>query len=317
VDAPAVQLTVVVPVYNEERTVAATVDRLLQTAFPCPVEFVIVNDGSTDGTDAALASIKDARVRVIRHTFNRGKGAAVLTGIDLANGSHLLVFDADLEYLPADIPALLRPVVSGRAEVVYGSRIQGNHTVFHSLRYALGNRATTWVANILFDAFMKDLHTCLKLVPVPLLRGLRLRESGFGLDTEVTAKLLRIGIRPYEVPVSYRSRTHGQGKKLTWRDGIACLRILWCVRQRPAPVLAKGARVLESRSHFAGVAASAAVPAVDKMAEAPGVSTVAVPRRDEDSAVAAAHAGEFADVWTESRPHESPVRCGPLELVRR
>jgi glycosyltransferase involved in cell wall biosynthesis len=230
-----VSLSVVVPVYNEERTVGYVIERLLGAIYPCPVEVIIVDDGSRDATPTVLNDVRDDRVRVETHERNQGKGAAVLTGIRVASGSHVLVFDADLEYDPTDIPNLLSPVLRRRAMVVYGSRVQGVHTAYHSLHYALGNRFMTWSANVLFNAFVKDLHTCLKLIPADLLRQLDLRERGFGLDTEVTAKILRLGIRPFEVPVSYYSRTRAEGKKIGWQDGLACLNILLRVRRRRKP----------------------------------------------------------------------------------
>ena len=252
-------LSIVMRVFNEERTILQALRRVLSVAYPCRVEVLIVDDGSVDRTTALLDRIDDRRVRVQRHDRNRGKGAAVLTGIKAARGSHLLVFDADLEYDPADIPALLSPIISQRAKVVYGSRIQGVHTAYQSLHYAVGSRATTWLANILFNAYLKDLHTCLKLLPLDLVRQLDLRERGFGLDTEVTAKVLRLGIRPYEVPISYYSRTRDEGKKITWQDGFSCISILMRVRRqavpsvRHAPALARipaqsGSRSLEAGS---------------------------------------------------------------------
>jgi len=230
-------LSIVMPAYNEGATIMYALKRVLEVDYPCAVEIIVVNDGSRDDTAALLATVGDQRVRVETHRSNRGKGAAVLTGVWAARGSHLLVFDADLEYDPNDIPALLRPVLSRRAKVVYGSRIQGIETAYHSLHYAIGNRATTWAANILFNAYMKDLHTCLKLIPLDLIRQLELSETGFGLDTEVTAKILRLGIRPYEVPVSYYSRSRDEGKKITWRDGFSCMNILLRVRRSASPVV--------------------------------------------------------------------------------
>ncbi len=144
----------------------------------------------------------------------------------------MLPFDADLEYSPEDIPRLINPIIKRRCDVVYGARLFGFNTVYQSYRYAAGNRFLTRLANILFDASISDLHTCLKLVPLAIFRRLELREHGFGLDTELTAILLRLGFRPFEVPISYYSRSHAQGKKINWRDAIACIIILLKVRTR-------------------------------------------------------------------------------------
>ena len=231
-----VSLSFVMPVYNEAATVVEAVQQILRTPYPAPIELIVVDDGSTDTTLLELAVIDDDRVRVHRHPSNLGKGAAVRSGVSLATGTHVLPFDADLEYSPGDVPRLLEPVLAGRCDVVYGTRLFGLNTVYQSYRYAMGNRITTLVANVLFDSYLSDLHTCLKLVPRRLFESLPLRETGFGLDTEITASLLRRGVRPFEVPVSYHSRTHDEGKKISWRDGVACLRILGRVRMtRPAP----------------------------------------------------------------------------------
>ncbi|WP_217915582.1 glycosyltransferase family 2 protein [Miltoncostaea marina] len=223
-------LSVVMPVYNEARTVARAVREVLAVEYPAPMELIVVDDGSDDGTSLELALISDRRVRVHRHPTNLGKGAAVRTGFTLATGTHVLPFDADLEYSPEDVPRMLAPIQAGRCDVVYGTRLFGVNTVYQSYRYAMGNRITTLAANVLFDSYIRDLHTCLKLLPRDLVLELPLRETGFGLDTEITASLLRLGVRPFEVPVSYHSRTHAEGKKLSWRDGVECLQILGRVR---------------------------------------------------------------------------------------
>jgi glycosyltransferase involved in cell wall biosynthesis len=226
------------PAYNEAETIEAAVTGVLGTPYPCPVEVIVVDDGSTDETYALLLAIADERLTVLSHERNLGKGAALRTAAASATGTHIVPFDADLEYSPHDLAAMLNPIIAGRCEVVYGTRLFGVNTVYQSFRYAIGNRAMTFAANVLFDANLSDLHTCLKLVPRPLFEQLRLTESGFGLDTEITAGLLRLGIRPFEVPVSYFSRSHDQGKKITWRDGVACLAILAKMRfdaQLPTP----------------------------------------------------------------------------------
>lgn len=230
-----VSLSVVMPCFNEAGTVLEAVHQVLAVDFPAPVELIVVDDGSTDGTDLELALVADhPRVTIHRHPSNLGKGAAVRAGVALATGTHVMPFDADLEYSPEDVPRLLEPIIAGRCDVVYGTRLFGANTVYQSYRYAMGNRITTLAANVLFDSYIRDLHTCLKMLPRETFQRLPLRETGFGLDTEITASLLRMGVRPFEVPVSYHSRTHAQGKKISWRDGIACLTILGRVRLRRA-----------------------------------------------------------------------------------
>jgi len=143
--------------------------------------------------------------------------------------------DADLEYSPTDIPLMLEPVLDGRADHVFGTRVFGLNTRYPSFRFAMGGRALTFAANVLYDSCLTDMHTCLKLVPVEDFRVLTLTEDGFGLDTELTARLIRGGVRPYEVPVSYNGRTVADGKKIAWRDGVRCLSILAKVRAERQP----------------------------------------------------------------------------------
>lgn len=229
------KLSILMAAYNEERTVAHVAAAVLATEYPCPIELIIVDDGSKDRTPELLEEIADPRVIVLTHKVNRGKSAALSTAIEAATGTHMLPFDADMEYDPDDIPALISPVLRGRCEVVYGTRLFGVNTVYQSFSYALGNKVLTLAANVLFDASISDLHTCLKLIPLPLVRSMRLDASGFGMDTELTARLLRLGIRPFEVPVSYHSRSRAEGKKISWQDGVHCLRILAGVRFSAKP----------------------------------------------------------------------------------
>jgi dolichol-phosphate hexosyltransferase len=229
-DYVPIKLSILMCAYNEERTIARAISEVLAADYPCDMELIVVDDGSTDATQAVLARINDPRVIIHRHSGNRGKGAALLSASSIAGGTHILPFDADLEYSPDDITRLIHPVLKGRCDVVYGTRIFGFNTMYRSYRYAMGNRLLTRMANILFDAYLSDLHTCMKLIPLAMFRSLNLRESGFGLDTEVTALLLKAGIRPFEVPVSYYSRTHDEGKKINWRDAVVCMSILLRVR---------------------------------------------------------------------------------------
>jgi glycosyltransferase involved in cell wall biosynthesis len=225
------------PVYNEQATLDAAIKEVLNVSFPCETELVVVDDGSTDGTrDLYPRFWDDPRVKVHLHARNQGKGAAIRTAAQVATGDYLIMCDADLEYTPAEIPALLAPVIAGDAEVVYGTRVFGSHNSY-SYAYVLGNKAVTTVANMLFNCYISDLETCFKLIPAALYRELAIRETGFGMEAEITGKLLRRGLRPFEVPISYRARSREAGKKLTSRDGAKALWILLRerLRGRPAP----------------------------------------------------------------------------------
>jgi glycosyltransferase involved in cell wall biosynthesis len=225
------KLSILMPAYNEAGTVAVAIKRVLEIHYPCEAEVIVVNDGSKDNTAEVLAGIHDPRVLVAQHPANLGKGAAVRTAAALATGDYLLVFDADLEYSPDDILSLLGPVQRGDAQVVYGVRTFGASTA-HSFWFVIGNRVNTFTANALFNTWISDLHSCLKLMPAALFRELPLTANGFGLDTEVTALLLARGVRPYEVPISYKARSREEGKKLTWGDGVESTWILLRVRAR-------------------------------------------------------------------------------------
>ncbi|HEV7708195.1 MAG TPA: glycosyltransferase family 2 protein, partial [Asanoa sp.] len=199
------KLSILMPVYNEEERIAEALKQALAVEYPCEIELVVVNDGSRDGTGAILDAADDARLRVITHPRNAGKGAAIKTAVDSAEGDYMVILDADLEYDPMDIPKLLDPVLDGRAKVVYGNRTFGSHSAY-SFWYVMGNKAVTTAANVLFNSYIGDLETCFKLLPISLYRSLDVKSKGFGMEAEVTGKLLRRKIRPYEVPISYRAR---------------------------------------------------------------------------------------------------------------
>ena len=214
------------PVYNERATLASAIKEVLNVDFPCEIQLVVVDDGSTDGTRDLYQSLgDDPRVKVHLHERNQGKGAAIRTAATVATGDYVIMCDADLEYTPTEIPSLLAPVIAGQAEVVYGTRMFGSHNAY-SYAYVLGNKGVTTFANVLFNCYLSDLETCFKLIPTALYRELGIRETGFGMEAEVTGKLLRRGIRPYEVPISYTARSREAGKKLTGRDGVEALWIL-------------------------------------------------------------------------------------------
>jgi len=226
-----VKLSILMPVYNEEARLADAVKQALDVQYPCEIELVVVDDGSTDRTSQILAGMDNSRMRVILHERNQGKGAAIMTAVTAAEGDYLVILDADLEYSPTDIPKLLQPVLEGRTTVVYGNRTFGSHSSF-SFWYVMGNKAVTTAANMLFNCYLGDLETCFKLMPVELYRSLRIRSRGFGMEAEVTGKLLRNRYRPYEVPISYHARSREEGKKITWQDGVEALWILLRERLR-------------------------------------------------------------------------------------
>lgn len=221
-------LGVVIPVFNEAATVAPLLQAVL--AQPLVQEIVAVDDGSTDGTWSLLlaAAQSDQRVRAVRHEHNRGKGAALRTGFAQVSAPITLVQDADLEYDPAEYPALVRPILAGRADVVFGSRFQsaGAHRVLYFWHF-VGNKLLTLLSNMFTDLNLTDIEAGPKVFRTELLRRIRIEENGFGFEPEIIAKVAKIpGIRIYEVPVSYYGRTYAEGKKAGWRDG---LRALWCI----------------------------------------------------------------------------------------
>jgi glycosyltransferase involved in cell wall biosynthesis len=228
-----VRLSILMPVYNEDERVITAIKQTLEVSYPCEVELLVVDDGSTDRTGELLDHFVDPRVRIVHHTANQGKGAAIHTGVREATGDYMVVLDADLEYDPRDIPKLLKPVRDGQGTVIYGNRNFGGHAAF-SFWYVMGNKAITTAANILYNCYLSDLETCFKLMPTRLYRELDISSHGFGMEAEVTGKLLRRHIRPYEVPINYSARSRADGKKITWLDGVKALGIL--ARQRLTPV---------------------------------------------------------------------------------
>jgi glycosyltransferase involved in cell wall biosynthesis len=226
---PPPRLSILIPVFNEEATLTRTLDRVEAQA-PLVAEIVVVDDCSTDGTPKILSERNFAvPTRVIRHDVNRGKGAAIRSGLAAANGDLLLIQDADTEYNPEDFPRLVEPFLRHEVDVVYGARSFGGHSAY-SYWYVLGNRLVTLATNVLFNTYITDMETCYKVMSLELWRALELRSDRFGIEPEITAKLLSQRIRIYEVPVSYNARSRREGKKLTWRDGVQALGVLLAVR---------------------------------------------------------------------------------------
>jgi dolichol-phosphate hexosyltransferase len=232
------ELSVLMPVYNERATIERAIAEVLAAALPvADRELIVVDDGSTDGTREWLAATDwPAEVRLVLHERNAGKGAAIRTALRHARGTYATIMDADLEYDPQSIAALLRPLRRDGAEAVYGVRGFDGGSAY-SFWYVLGNKVVTTTMNMLFNTWLADIMTCQKVLPTELWRALPLRETGFAFEAEITARLVRAGVRIYEVPVPYRARSREAGKKLTALDGLRVVRtLLRCRLDRAAPI---------------------------------------------------------------------------------
>jgi glycosyltransferase involved in cell wall biosynthesis len=220
-------LSILMPIYNEIATAETAINQVLEAELPIDdVELIVVDDASVDGTREWLqAQDFPPQVRLILHDRNRGKGAAISTALREAHGTYATIMDADLEYDPQQIANLLRPLLEGEAEVVYGVRGFEAHSAF-SFWYVVGNKSVTMALNVLFNAWLSDIMTCMKVLPTALWRELSLRERGFAFEAEITARLLNAGVRVYEVPITYQARSREAGKKLTAIDGVRVLRTL-------------------------------------------------------------------------------------------
>jgi glycosyltransferase involved in cell wall biosynthesis len=224
-------LSIIVPVYNEEKYVKSVIHELRNLKVDFEYEIIIVNDGSTDESSQILKSILiDKHYYLIHNPNNVGKGSVVRMGIEQANFSHILIFDSDNEYFATDISKLVEPIRSQGAEVVFGARTPSPNVVSHSYLHSLARFVMTAYANILFGTRIKDIHTGMKLVSTTILRSLKLKESGFGLDTEIASLILKSGLVPHEIPIGYVGRTRRQGKKIRFRDALICVKIITKIR---------------------------------------------------------------------------------------
>ena len=218
------KLSVVIPVYNEQRFVRTIIDRVLAIDMEgLEKELIVVDDGSVDGTREQLRELDIPGVSVAFHETNRGKGAALRTGFARATGDIVLIQDADLEYNPEEYPVLLAPILSGHADVVYGSRFLGGPHRVHLFWHMVGNRFLTLLSNMMSNLNLTDMETCYKVFRRQVLDGLTLRSNRFGFEPEFTLKVARRGWRVYEVPISYHGRDYAEGKKIGWRDGVSAI----------------------------------------------------------------------------------------------
>lgn len=223
----SITLSVVIPVYNERDTIREIIKRVSEVEIN--KEIIVVDDFSTDGTREILDSLsKDyPEIKILYHQNNQGKGAALRTGFSHAQGDIVVVQDADLEYNPQEFPKLLKPILDGRADVVYGSRFLGSeeHRVLYFWHY-VGNKFLTLISNMFTNLNLTDMETCYKMFRREVLKKIKIEENRFGFEPEITAKVAKLGCKVYEVGISYSGRDYSQGKKITWKDGI---RALWCI----------------------------------------------------------------------------------------
>jgi glycosyltransferase involved in cell wall biosynthesis len=226
-------LSVLIPLYNEEEFIGELLTRVINAPLPSGLgrELIIVDDCSKDGSAEAverfMASTPDVPITLIRHEKNQGKGAAIRTAIQAATGQYSIIQDADLEYDPREYPKLLGPLLEGEADVVYGSRFMaaGERRVLY-FWHSLANKILTTLCNIVADLNLTDMETCYKAFRVEVVKALTVEENRFGIEPELTAKVAKMGLRIYEVPISYQGRTYAEGKKIGWKDGV---RALYCI----------------------------------------------------------------------------------------
>ena len=215
----------VIPVFNEARTILKVIENVKKV--PIEKEVIVVDDGSTDGTKALLEGCREG-IRILFHETNQGKGAAIRTALAQVTGDLVIIQDADLEYDPSEYPALIAPILEGRADVVYGSRFSGGPHRVLLFWHAVGNKIITTLSNILTDLNLSDMETGYKVFRAEILRSITIESNRFGFEPEITAKVARMGCRVYEIPISYWGRDYSEGKKISWKDGLSAL--YWIVK---------------------------------------------------------------------------------------
>jgi glycosyltransferase involved in cell wall biosynthesis len=219
------KLSVIVPVYNEKKTIRETYKRI--RAVDLDKEIILVDDFSTDGTRDIIKEFEDDNTKIYFHEKNTGKGAALRTGFQKATGDILVIQDADLEYDPSEYPKLIRPIIEGKADVVYGSRFAGGE--YHRILFfwhMVGNKFLTLLSNIFTNLNLTDMETCYKVFKREVYEKIKIEENRFGVDPEITAKVAKLGARIYEVGISYAGRSYGEGKKIGWKDGFSAIRCI-------------------------------------------------------------------------------------------
>lgn len=219
------KLTVIIPVYNESKTILEVIRRVKEVSFE--KEIIVVDDCSTDGTSDLLRTNGEG-LKLLFHEINQGKGAAIRTALPHITGEITIIQDADLEYRPSEYPQLIAPILNGVADVVYGSRFQGGtHRVLY-FWHAVGNKIITTLSNMLTDLNLSDMETGYKVFRSEVLKAMKIESNRFGFEPEVTAKIAKMGCRIYEVPISYWGRDYSEGKKINWKDGVAA--IYWIIK---------------------------------------------------------------------------------------
>jgi glycosyltransferase involved in cell wall biosynthesis len=222
------KLSIIVPAYNEAKTLRNIVDKVKAVEMPMEIEIVIVDDCSSDDTPRILDELskRDGIVKTVRHTVNQGKGAAIRTAQTMVTGDFVVIQDADLEYDPHEIPKLLKPLIDGVADAVYGSRFLGGpHRVLYYWHY-VGNKFLTLLTNVLYNVNLTDMETCYKIMRADLFKGLRLTSDRFGIEPQITAQIVKRRARLYEAPISYYGRTYDEGKKIRWSDALTAVAVL-------------------------------------------------------------------------------------------